>query len=1019
MNKNLFAELFREVRHSLSRFLSIAVIVALGVAFFSGIKITGPDMKLTADRYYDDYRLMDIRLVSTMGFEDEDIKELEHIPEIQGIMPTYTTDALVNIGDKDLVFKVFAIPLDKLKSPDESFINRPKLVEGRYPERAGECLTERGRLTGTGAALGTKIKLLSGPQKDMDEIVRITEYTVVGIVETPYYISFDRGTSKIGSGKVNGFVMIPREVFKMPVYTDVFLTVKGALKLQTYSDEYAEYIKPIKEELSTFGKRRAKIRHDKIISEAQEKLKESRDELESGKSKQKLELAKAKAKLAASRNQILEGEKQLKEKEAAGAKSFADAEASLREEALKLQIGEKEYSQQLQQFNEAREQLLASGLSADKVRMHTAEGELKLAASRNTLNTYGEQLNEGRKALEVKRSQAQKELEGAREKLKSSRIQLEKGQRELEKAEAESEKSLVEAEGKLKEAEKDLDKLDKPVWYVLDRNTNPGYVDYSNAIGRIDAVARVFPLFFFFIAALVCLTTVTRMDDEQRNNIGTLKALGYGRAAIASKYLLYAALASLGGSILGVAVGFTVFPITISNAYKIMYRLPDVITAFILPYAIIPTLSAVLVITFSAWFACSHELRAVPAMLMRPRAPKAGRRIVLERIQIVWDRMNFVQKVTARNLFRYKKRFFMTIIGIGGCTALVLSGFGLKDSIMSVSSKQFDEIYKYDLVVGLKEDLDEKKSLEFMDFMKQKKGIVSSLLVREQNIELVVGRNKKNVLLVVPDRAKQLKDFILLRDRVVGEELDIPENGILMTEKVSKMLKVGLGDRVYIEEEDGRIIEMEIAGITENYVSHYIYMSPEFYEREFRAPARNNKLIAKLEGASEEFEDRLSGEILENDQVAYTSFTTGISRNFGDIISSLNYVVLVLIVSAGALAFVVLYNLTNINVSERIREIATIKVLGFYDKEVSDYVYRENMLLTLIGMVLGLMAGVFLHRYIVVTAEVDYVMFGRSINPISFLYSALLTMFFSFLVNLVIHRSLKGIKMVESLKSVD
>jgi putative ABC transport system permease protein len=535
----------------------------------------------------------------------------------------------------------------------------------------------------------------------------------------------------------------------------------------------------------------------------------------------------------------------------------------------------------------------------------------------------------------------------------------------------------------------------------------------------MNAIAGVFPVFFFLVAALVCLTTMTRMVDEQRIYIGTYKALGYSKSTIASKYLLYAAFASISGSIFGFTLGFKIFPTVIFNAYRIMYTLPDVVTAFNTFYAVASTAAAVIVTTLAAWFACYNELKAEPATLMRLKAPKSGKRILMERIKFLWSRFNFIQKITARNLFRYKKRFFMTVIGIGGCTALLLTGFGLKDSIMSIVTKQFEELYQYDMTMSIKENLSIDKALELNKFISKEGRISDYMLIKQQNIDVGSDKKEKSVSLIVPESTEEMEKFITFRERTTGINVPFEKDGVILTEKLSKQLQVGVGDDIYIKDGDGKRINIKVRGITENYISHYVYMPPSLYESLYNEKLEYQQILAKTTDTTKEFENKLSTDMLKNSSIRSVGFTTGISNDFEDIIGSLNYVVLVLIFSAGALAFVVLYNLTNINVMERIREIATIKLLGFYDNEVSAYVYRENIFLTLFGIIFGLVLGVLLHKFIIVTAEVDYIMFGREIKPMSYIYSSILTMFFSGLVNFVMYFRLKKISMVESLKSVD
>ena len=1083
MKNALIKDAFREIRRTLSKFLSIFAIVALGVAFFAGIKATCPDMKITADKYFDEYRLMDIKLVSTMGFNEDDINTIKKVPGINGVLPAYSIDTIVNVDKEDLVIKVLSLPVDKMNNTDESYINRVKLVEGRYPEKPGECLAEKGKMLNPGIAIGSKLKLNSGESKDISESLKNTEYTIVGFIETPYYISFERGTSSIGNGKVNSFILVPKEDFKMPVYTEVFLTVKGARELFTYGDNYNEAVKPVKKALEDKGKVRADIRYEEIISEANKKLQDSRNEIKEAENKQKSELKKAEEKLQDAKIKIANGEKELQDKERETNKSLSDGEAKIADGYKKLQDGYAQYNLQLENFNAAKTQAEKEFLSADekinaaekqiseqetqlngmkqvlttnknlseaeraeleakvkaydeqlavaKQQLETsktqlsskktelAEGEAKLISGKQALDNNKKQLQDQETKLQANKIKAESEFEKAHNKLEASKVELQQGIKDFEKGKKESDEKIADGYQKLSDAEEEVKKLEKPLWYVLDRNMHIEFVDYGKAAERVDAIAQVFPVFFFLIAALVCLTTMTRMVDEQRIYIGTLKALGYSKMSIAAKYMVYAMLASASGSIFGLVVGFQVFPTVIYNAYRIMYTMPPVITEFNIHYALLSTACAVLSTTIATWFACYKELMETPAILMRPKAPRAGKRIFLERIKFLWTRLNFTHKVTARNLFRYKKRFIMTILGIGGCTALLLSGFGLKDSIISIVSKQYYELYNYQMIMSLEKEIYIENSKNIANEISKESRIGSYIFVKEQSIEIGKGDKEKIAFLYVPEDTKKVEDFITFRNRISKEKLSLKDEGVILTEKIAKMLQAKVGDEIYIKDGDAKKLKVKVTGITENYLSHYMYMSPKLYEKVYGKKIKFQQILAKTSDTSDAFQDKLSIDILKGGDISSVSFTSGISSDFQEMIGSLNYVILVLIASAGALAFVVLYNLTNVNVTERLREIATIKVLGFYDREVSSYVYRENIILTIIGMVIGLVLGIFFHKFIIVTAEIDYIMFGRDIKALSFLYAAILTMVFSGVVNFVMYFTLRKIGMVESLKSMD
>lgn len=1080
MKNALLKDIFREIKGTYNKFFSIFAIVFLGVGFFSGIKATCPDMKITADKYFDEHRLMDMRIVSTVGFNEDDVDIIKDVSGAQGILPTYSMDALIETEDRDMVFKVLSLSMDKIDKPDESYINRTRLVEGRYPERLGECVAEKSTMTtDSGLSIGSKIKLSSGIDEDISESLKADEFTIVGMVETPYYISFERGTTNIGNGKIDSFIMIPEENFKIPFYTDVFLTFKDAREAFCYDDEYDHILEPIRKKLDDIGKDRSQKRYDEIIVEANEELAKGKEDLKTAEEKADKELGDAFQEILDGEKEISEGDKELQDKEKKFNQSIKEAERKIADGKQRLNKEEREYNKNFENFNKvkkeaeigfvegdkkikyaqeeidkkeaklkeikvtleanpnlpdsekialeesykegqqqldyAKKELVLSKAEMEAKKKELSISENKLIAGRKALDDSKKQLEVEEKRLLNSKRKAEDEFVAGHKKLDESRLELEKGKKEYEAGKKEANEKIEEARKKILGAEQDIRDMKDPVWYVIKRNQTMDFIDYGMAADRIDAIAKVFPVFFFLIAALVCLTTMTRMVDEQRIYIGTLKALGYSKMAIASKYIIYAGLASIGGSILGVLVGFKVFPTIIFNSYRIMYIMPPIETVFNWYYAIVSTVFAVLTTTLAAWISCYKELRVAPALLMRPKVQKSGKRIFLERIKFIWSKFNFTQKVTARNLIRYKKRLFMTILGVGGCTALMLAGFGLKDSIVAIATKQYDELYQYDMVVGFEEE-DFKK---IPDILENNEGISDYMFMKEQNIDVSAGGHEKNAFLIVPESTKKMEEFILLRSRTTGEKVFFNDEDVVITEKLAKMLGASIGDKICIKAGDDEKVNVKVGGITENYVSHYVYMSPDLFNKIHSEKVEYHQLVAKTVDTSKKFENNLSTELLNNPEISSITFITGVSNSFKDMIGSLNYVVLVLIISAGALAFVVLYNLTNVNVSERIREIATIKVLGFYDNEVSAYVYRENTILTIIGTILGLIMGVFLHRFIILTGEIDYIMFGRHIRPISYVYSAILTILFAVLVNIVMYFRLKNIEMVESLKSVE
>lgn len=908
MKKTLVKDTFREVKKSFGRFFSIFAIVAIGVAFFVGIKSSSLVMKHTADKYYDDYNLMDFRILSTLGLTEGDIAEIRKVNGVKGVFPTHSMDVLISIKSDEYVLKVHGLPkgVDKISDNDEDYINRVNLIEGRLPKKSGECVVEKGKIFSTSLKIGDKIKLSTGKDEDISNYLKTEEYTIVGTVETPYYLSYEKGTSDIGSGKVNGFIMIPEDDFNVEVYTEVFVTVDGAKEFNSYNDEYFEGTDKVKEKLKTLGKERGEVRVDDLKARALEKLNEGKSEYEKNKEIYENKIKEAEEQINAGKEKITIGEEELKKKE---------------------------------------------------------------------------------EELEKSKKYGQEELDKA-----------------LEKIQIEEEK---------------IDSIEPPTWYVLDRKLHYSYMDYGSAADRMDSIAKVFPVFFFIVAALVCLTTMTRMIDEERGEIGTLKALGYEKGAIASKFIIYAFIASISGSIVGILIGSVLFPTVIYNAWAIMYVMPKVDIIFDWKLALLATIIATLITTLSALFSCYKELVATPSVLMRPLPPKNGKRILLEKITFIWKRLSFTKKVTARNLFRYKKRFLMTVIGISGCTALLLVGYGIKDSIETIADIQYEEIIKFQGDISLKDNSTIEERKKILEDIKNKEVISDALDVEFKNTTVKDDESETSVSLVVPSDIEKYKDYVCLRERKSKNMLDLDKDKVIISEKLSKNLGVKQGDKINITIGDGYYDEVTVGGIMEMYAGHYVIMSPEYYKSAFNVTPDYNTIFVLTKNKDTSIEKELGKEIISIDKVKSVNFYSSKITNFNNTISSLNFVVVVLIVSAAALAFVVLYNLTNINISERIREIATIKVLGFYDNEVAAYVYRENIILTLIGSIVGLGLGVFLHKFIMTTVELENVMFGRNINFMSYIYSVLLTLGFGIAVNLVMYFRLKKIPMVESLKSVE
>ena len=1215
MKKNVLRKDFIiEIKKTMGRFVSIFFIVALGVAFYSGIRASEPSMRFTADQYFDDSKLMDLKVMGTMGLTKADIKAIGKVSGIEAVEGGYSKDVLCPVGDNEKVVHMLSM---------QKNFNQVSVVEGRLPEKAGECLVDEDFLSYTDLKVGDTVTFHSGDGEALTDSLVTDTYKIVGIGNSPLYISFGRGSSTIGTGEISGFVVMDKASFDMDVYTEAYVKVSGAEEKTAFTDEYNNLSDAAKEAVSAIEEERCAVRKQEIVDEANEKLADSektvneksqeledaKKELESGKSKAAEELEKAKqqltdgeAELADAKQQIADGETQLadakaqlndkqaqlssaeaeyesgkaqldqkeqeladaeqvylsnyskympiitagKEQIPAGKSQIADGKKRLDEglaplnqlkdglagiedeisqcdseiAELQKQINDgdtlyQEYTKisepdrtpeqrvYLESWSGVRQGLEAklAGIQEQKaqledkkkgllVQMNQAgfateadleaqitsltkqkadldakekallQQEQTLAAQEEELLSAGRQITDGKSQIAAARSQLDSTksqitdgkaqilsawalLNEKEDTLNASKAQLASGEQELADGRSEyeqaakeaeeqitdgqekitdGEKQLTDARQKIADAKAEIKKIENPKWYVQTReDALTEYQGYGDNADRMRSIGKVFPVLFFLVAALISLTTMTRMVEEQRVQIGTMKALGYGKAAIAGKYIGYALIATLGGSIFGVLAGEKILPFIIIYAYMILYKhLPAILVPYHMSYALQASGIAVACTLIATIASCYKELAAEPAELMRPAAPKQGKRILLERIGIIWKHLNFTWKSTVRNLIRYKKRFFMTIFGIGGCMALMVVGFGLKDCIYEIVSLQYEKVQFYDAATYMSDDISEENRQQLHDYLDQNADIKETIEARMQKTDVKSASGKKTLYLMVPSDNEKIEDFLSFHSRTNKDEVySLKKDEVILTEKMASLLNVKVGDELTIEDEDRGDQTVTVGAICENYMSHYLYLSPEKYEELYGVPAEYNTIIYSVKDGKDDQIEKIGTKLLSMDGVLNVSYTNSIEGRLDDMLRSLNLVIVVLIVSAGMLAFVVLYNLNNINITERQRELATLKVLGFYDGEVASYVYRENILLTIIGSVVGMVLGNLLHRYIILTVEVEEAMFGRQIHWQSYLYSFLFTVAFSLFVNWVMFYKLKKIDMVESLKSVE
>ena len=744
------------------------------------------------------------------------------------------------------------------------------------------------------------------------------------------------------------------------------------------------------------------------IQEQENTLAASKAEIEAGEQ----ELEKGQKQLKAAKKKLSKAQKEID----SNAETLAAGQAELDANVAKLNDSEAQYASGLEQYHSGARQIAENEAKLTSGEQEIAENEAKLADGEKEIADNEKKLADGEKEI----TDNEKKLQDAAKDLKKGEKDLADGKKEYEDAQKDAEDEIAENQQKLDDAKKELEDLEMPEWMVTDREDLPEYTDYGDNADRLRNIGQVFPVIFFLVAALISLTTMTRMVEEQRTQIGTLKALGYKKSAIAAKYICYAFFATLLGSVLGMLIGEKIIPYIIITAYGIMYHnVANTISIDYQPgFALIASAASVVCTVGATLFASGKELQETPASLMRPPAPKEGKRVLLERLTFIWKHLSFSWKSTIRNLFRYKKRLIMTVFGIAGSMGLMLVGFGIQDSISDIAAIQYRELQHYDGMVIEDSDATEEEHAELFEYMKENEQIAHCNRVQMTKISAPKGSSNISIYLFVPESLSEFAKDVTLKNRITGETYELTDEGAAISEKTASLLGLKVGDMIPLKKGD-KEYKVRVAVITENYMSHYLYMTPRVYEQTFgEKPEYENIVFTMQEDCKDDLE-MAGSRILANPGALSISYTSSLASQVDRMLSTLDAVILVLIVSAGMLAFVVLYNLNNINITERQRELATLKVLGFYDGEVSQYVLRENVILTVLGIMFGAVFGILIHRYVITTVEVDAVMFGRNIKPLSFLYSGILTSIFSIVVNGVMHFKLKTIDMVESLKSVE
>lgn len=1227
MTRSYRKNIRRTFKHTKSRFIAIFSIIALGVGFLAGLNATPVDMKESMEAYMDDANFYDIRIVSTLGLTDDDVSALAAIDGVKDVQPAYNADLLVQTGDDTVVARAHSLPITTGKEETEKStsslstdgntatnaqdtINKLFLVDGHMPEKSGECVVEAGANDMASAyPIGSKL-VISPENEDLDSKLSTTEYEVVGIVHSANYFSFEREPASVGNGRVNLLMYLLPEDYAFTAYTEIYLTVDGALAADSLGDDYDPLVDTVKNKIEAIQELRCQTRYDEIYDEAQQKIDDAWDSYHEAKEEADQKLSDAKAELTDGEKELADGQTEYEQGEA----DYADALSQIAENEQKLADGEIQLGDARRKLLEAdarisnNETLLEQNeakLNAAKTELDKGQaqydngmnayqsgkkqlddGQVQLDAAKKQLDTakksyrsglagcaqgmtsllpsmtadgldgflaflsdkgygapqtttaflqdmaeYGvslptvsansaeaayleqgisqllpaiSQLYSAREAITAGQStydanvakleeskkllaDSKEELSKARQKLQKGQKQYEDGKKQLENgkkqlssakamlagswatlsgrqteltdglsqisdakssledarsrlddakatiaenaqkladgkisyedAKKEASEKLADARQEIEDGQADLDTLEMPKWYIWGRDKNISYSSFTANIDKLNAITTVFPIFFFLVAALVVSTTMTRMVEEERLQIGTMKALGYSAKTIMQKYILYALAASVSGTLVGLAVGFKAFPSIIWSAYEMMYYMPAIATPWRLSQALFSGGTLTVLSLLVTALTCRSSLSETPAALMLPRAPKAGKRILLERITPLWRHFPFSWKVTCRNLFRYKKRFWMTVIGVAGCTSLLIAGFGISDSLNAIITKQYEDIFHYDLMTVVTEE-DALTQGAVQEYLFDNPSVFSdSLAVSIQSTRQEIKNGEADVYLMIPKDLSSFGSFVDLHERVSRKATPLQEDGIIITEKLAKTLGIQAGDSITLQNEDEEKASFTVTGVCEHYVSNYVYMSAATYEAGFQKAPVYNAALSKMPDDSQTVRDQVSAVLLDNDHVASLTFTADNVKQVLNMLNSIDAVVVLIIVCAAGLAFVVLYNLSNINVAERVKEIATIKVLGFYDREVDSYINRESYALTGIGIFFGIFGGIALHKFVITTVEVDAVMFGRSLRPVSFLYAVLLTLLFSIIVSLVIGRSLKKVSMVESMKA--
>lgn len=1012
----LYKNTLKKIKKSFGRYISLFIIVMIGVGFFAGIQATTPDITDIADKYYKENNLFDFKIVSTLGLTDQDVNAIKKLKNVSTVIPSYSLDVL----NKDKAIRVHAI---------EEGVNSFKLEDGRMPQKADECIADSKTYK-----TGDKIKITS----DTDKKLKNKEYTVTGTVKTALYLAEDYGNTTIGDGKLSSFAFINKDNFIIDAYTEIYLIEAGTGKTAAYSKEYDSEASKLKDELLKIKPDRESARYQEIYTKADSEIRKNETKLKDEKEKGEKKLADAKATLDENAGKLEKGKAELIANEAKLKRNTEKQNVEFASAKAKISTGWKDINNALNQNKIKKEELntkiseLNSAIGGMKVQLsqlppdsqeyiklnatinqyfEMQKGLKKLKESITDLTTQEAKLDKGIETFNGEIAKAAKKIEEGKIELAENEKKLKDGYAEYNKNLEKFNKEITDAQEKISNAEKDVSDIEKPKWHIFGREAAVGYRELKSGIDVVSSVAALFPFFFILIVMLMASNSMVRMIEEERSELGTLTSLGYKDRSIISTYLFYVLSASGLGAAVGFFTGCGIIPPLIYSTFR--FNLPPLAIKYSMG-----TFSLILLITFVLMsivtvMSCYKELKQKPSALMRPVPPKNGKTIILERIKPLWSRLSFTWKVTLRNMFRYKKRALMTIVGVAGCTALLLVGFGLRDSMNGVAEKQYGKIFRYDNMFILK---DEVKNIQGdLENLLTKEQVTEPLLIKQTALKCETKSKTYDAFLIVPANEEVFYKYFNLRTPSDKNQLTLNDSDVIITKKLSEVYNAGKGDTITVKDAENNSYKLTVGGIAENYTADYIYMNNNMYHKIFGRAASYNAIVSNHKADEKAFAERL----IDSGLVLNVVFNGDLIKKVLDSNESLNSIILLLVVVASLLAIIVLYNLTSINISERTREIATLKVLGFTDEETNGYIYREAFILTLISIGVGLILGIYIHGLVTdVIGENSMVLF-KKIKWLSFLLASLLTVIFSVVMQVVTYFKLQTIDMIESLKSVE